>query len=143
MRRPPLEILTIAHIKGHEDAYAFKQKGPNYENEPMKSFSGSGKSYPNTKTIYFDLNFKKTEEPRIFIRDLFSQDRTKFDNVSYEVVTDEVIIAKFALIQNMLSHKTRAVVALAKLQKLVDSDIEFSLLERITDKLYEAISEVS
>ena len=142
MRESILEVLTIAHIKGHEDVYAFKQKGPDYKNEPIK-FLPSGQKYPNTRTIYFDLDFKKTNEPRIFIRDLLSQDRIKFDNVSYEVVTDEVILAKFALIQNMLSHKTRAVVALAKLQKLVDGDIELSLSEKITDKLYKVLDEVS
>ena len=139
MRESMLEVLTIAHIKGHEDVYTFKQKGPDYKNEPIK-FLPSGQKYPNTRTIYFDLDFKQTEEPRIFIRNLVQQNRTKFDNVSYEVVTDDVILAKFALVQNLLSHKTRAIVALTKLQNLVNGEIESSYLEKITDKLHEALS---
>lgn len=131
----PIETLILGDVKGYGQFYMFRQKAPDYDENPTKTFLFNNKEYSNVRTLYFDMSFNSTVEPKTSIRE-------NYKNVRYEIVTDDVILAKFALAQNLLSEKTRAIVALENITQLLNSDIESDRIEYITDKLYEAMNDI-
>ena len=122
MNKHPIETL-ISLVIDHKQFYLFKEKNKNYDIMPIKQMGNYTLS--NTHTIYYDSDFKQIDYNPI------SKHGNIFD-AKHQIVTDEIILAKFTLMHNKMTTRSNITLLLEKITKKLDS------LDQKSMKLLEA-----
>ena len=133
MHKLPIETL-ISLVIDHKQFYLFKEKNKNYDIMPIKQMGNYTLS--NTHTIYYDSDFKQIDYNPI----------SKYGNIfgaKHQIVTDEIILAKFILIHNKMTARSNITFLLEKITKKLDflnqesmELLEAKLKEIVNDKNY-------
>lgn len=137
MGKLPLETLMLVNITGHDPFYSFKVKGLNYDKKPTINIGSQ--EIPNARTLHFDINLIRTEEPKTFLREAYHS------NIKAErtIATDDIIIAKFELIYALMTKKSAASIALERLINIIDNNSDIVKLQIVTDRLNELVEEIN
>lgn len=120
---------------GNKTYYIIKQKGPDYDKNPVLRWRD--REIPNVKTIFFDskLRLVPTEKVTEMKRDHMGRFWKLYEGL--EVVTDKLIVAKLLLMGARISRISFLTNSIQQFLKDTNED-DVDLLEQIYSILKEA-----